>query len=464
MAIYSSLPSRVLCCAPLCLFCSPICAYYFRRILDSSYRASRSSLTFVFRFVSNALTLSMFKLYVPKIEKEVIEFLDARFPEETGEIDFSAAINELTVLTSTSYLHLLPLLIRRLRRAWSLIPSSSRYSLLECWFISFCSCLLESVDSMLLPSACVLIFLSLSRCLQGPEIRAQVHTGYSALIGALDHALSAIGFFYPSLPLPTYIKRYPSVWFDTYISFHSLTANGDFESQQSFIDVCDGYIIDLLFSYHDGQQYALDRLLCDIFDVVMPLVVSSAPCSRPFSRRAVRTTSRATMSSKSSWSFSRPLSSLIFHSLYFFLSNCSLSLRLIAKHLFYGRITCSIFVELLSCIWCTYRWCVVFRITVMMTARRSPMMRLSATSLPSWLLVRCTSLEFFCAPIHPILSLHCSSIFTLFERFSGHCWLSYYSSFLIKSPSVILSQLCSSRGFILVWSFLFLLLLTAVVI
>jgi len=59
----------------------------------------------------------MFKLYVPKIEKEVIEFLDARFPEETGEIDFSAAINELTVLTSTSYLHLLPLLIRRLRRA-----------------------------------------------------------------------------------------------------------------------------------------------------------------------------------------------------------------------------------------------------------------------------------------------------------------------------------------------------------
>lgn len=98
------------------------------------------------KFVSNALTLSMFKLYVPKIEKEVIEFLDARFPEETGEIDFSAAINELTVLTSTS-------------------------------------------------------------CLQGPEIRAQVHTGYSALIGALDHALSAIGFFYPSLPLPTYIKR-----------------------------------------------------------------------------------------------------------------------------------------------------------------------------------------------------------------------------------------------------------------
>jgi len=98
------------------------------------------------KFASAALTVNMFKLYVPKIQEEVSKFIEDRFPGDEGIIDFSAAINELTVLTSTA-------------------------------------------------------------CLQGPEIRAQVHTGYSALIAALDHALSAIGFFYPSLPLPTYIKR-----------------------------------------------------------------------------------------------------------------------------------------------------------------------------------------------------------------------------------------------------------------
>jgi len=88
----------------------------------------------------------MFKLYVPKIEDEVDRFIETTFPGEEGVVDFSQGINELTVLTSTA-------------------------------------------------------------CLQGPEIRAQVHSGYSALIAALDHAMSAIGFFYPSLPLPTYKAR-----------------------------------------------------------------------------------------------------------------------------------------------------------------------------------------------------------------------------------------------------------------
>lgn len=53
---------------------------------------------------SSALTVSMFKLYVPKIEHEVTEFIKERFPDDEGVVDFSALINELTVLTSTAYL------------------------------------------------------------------------------------------------------------------------------------------------------------------------------------------------------------------------------------------------------------------------------------------------------------------------------------------------------------------------
>jgi len=76
----------------------------------------------------------------------VNKFVDDHFHGEEGTLDFSQAINELTVLTSTA-------------------------------------------------------------CLQGPEIRAQVHTGYSELIHKLDLAMSSVGFFFPSLPLPTYRDR-----------------------------------------------------------------------------------------------------------------------------------------------------------------------------------------------------------------------------------------------------------------
>eukprot|EP01128_Nolandella_sp_AFSM9_P011913 TRINITY_DN8808_c0_g1_i1.p1 TRINITY_DN8808_c0_g1~~TRINITY_DN8808_c0_g1_i1.p1 ORF type:complete len:551 (-),score=138.29 TRINITY_DN8808_c0_g1_i1:210-1640(-) len=98
------------------------------------------------KFAGNALTVKMFKLYVPKIEHEVTTYMNKIMDKDEGVVDFSSFINECTVLTSTA-------------------------------------------------------------CLQGPEIRKQVHVGYANLIAALDHALSAVGFFYPGLPLPTYIAR-----------------------------------------------------------------------------------------------------------------------------------------------------------------------------------------------------------------------------------------------------------------
>jgi sterol 14-demethylase len=113
---------------------------------DVVYDASDEKFQQHRKFASKALTLQNFEIYAGKIQAEVENYLDEHFKEDEGILDWSKAINEITVLTSTA-------------------------------------------------------------CLQGPEIRAQVHTGYSELIAALDHALSAIGFFYPSLPLPTYRAR-----------------------------------------------------------------------------------------------------------------------------------------------------------------------------------------------------------------------------------------------------------------
>jgi len=94
---------------------------------------------------ASALTIKAFKSYVPKIVQETKDYLKTKWGE-SGQVDFAQAIGEITILTSTN-------------------------------------------------------------CLQGPEIRAQVHEGYAGYMHDIDQALSAVGFFYPGLPLPAYRNR-----------------------------------------------------------------------------------------------------------------------------------------------------------------------------------------------------------------------------------------------------------------
>jgi len=97
------------------------------------------------KMASSALKLDCFRIYVPKIEREVKSFLEEHWKEK-GELNFEDHISQITILTSTS-------------------------------------------------------------CLQGAEIRAQVHEGFSKYMHDIDRALSAIGFFYPGLPMPAYRNR-----------------------------------------------------------------------------------------------------------------------------------------------------------------------------------------------------------------------------------------------------------------
>jgi len=98
------------------------------------------------KFLGSCLSVQCFNHYVPIIEMEVNEYVDEFWNKDSDEVDFSAAISEIIIRTST-------------------------------------------------------------HCLQGPEIRAQVSQGYAQYMEDIDHALSILAFFYPYLPLPSFKKR-----------------------------------------------------------------------------------------------------------------------------------------------------------------------------------------------------------------------------------------------------------------
>jgi sterol 14-demethylase len=90
------------------------------------------------------LTYKRFKQYVSVIEKETEQYFDKYWGNE-GEAELMQSFNEVTVLTSTS-------------------------------------------------------------CLQGKEIR-DMSSEFAQLYWDLDKSLSAIGFFFPNIPLPSMIGR-----------------------------------------------------------------------------------------------------------------------------------------------------------------------------------------------------------------------------------------------------------------
>ena len=96
-------------------------------------------------FAGGALSIRRFKLYVPMIEKECEDYFANAWGEE-GEAELMQAFNEITVLTST-------------------------------------------------------------RCLQGREIRETLSVEFTKLYWDLDKSLTAFGFFFPNVPLPSFIDR-----------------------------------------------------------------------------------------------------------------------------------------------------------------------------------------------------------------------------------------------------------------
>ena len=90
------------------------------------------------------MTIKRFKVYVPMIEQECIEYFEKAWGD-SGEVDLMHSLDEVTVLTSTV-------------------------------------------------------------CLQGREIR-DISGEFTKLYWQLDRALSTIGFFFPNLPLPSMIER-----------------------------------------------------------------------------------------------------------------------------------------------------------------------------------------------------------------------------------------------------------------
>jgi sterol 14-demethylase len=115
--------------------------------------------------ISKSLTKAAFRSYVSKIEDEVNAYVDEFWKKDSDVIDFSEAIGEITIRTSTRFVLL---------------------------FFTHFVCRLNSY---------------FSSCLQGSDIRNQVHMGWARYMDDLDKALTPLSFFYPNLPLPTFRKR-----------------------------------------------------------------------------------------------------------------------------------------------------------------------------------------------------------------------------------------------------------------
>jgi len=52
-----------------------------------------------------------------------------------------------------------------------------------------------------------MIIRTSTHALQGPQIRGLVHFGYAQYMADIDHALSILSFFFPNLPMPSFLKR-----------------------------------------------------------------------------------------------------------------------------------------------------------------------------------------------------------------------------------------------------------------
>jgi len=85
--------------------------------------------------ISKSLSVAAFRSYISKIEEEVNAYVDEFWTKDTETIDFWSAIGEITIRTST-------------------------------------------------------------RCLQGSDIRNQVHLGWAQYMDDLDKALTPLSFFY----------------------------------------------------------------------------------------------------------------------------------------------------------------------------------------------------------------------------------------------------------------------------
>jgi len=97
------------------------------------------------KWLASLLSRKQFEDYVPIMEAEVNAYCDEFWNQESGTVNFTEAIGEIIIRTST-------------------------------------------------------------HCLQGPEIRAQSEN-YAQYMDDIDHALSVLAFFYPYLPLPAFKKR-----------------------------------------------------------------------------------------------------------------------------------------------------------------------------------------------------------------------------------------------------------------
>ncbi|CAM9902103.1 unnamed protein product [Heterosigma akashiwo] len=109
------------------------------------YDAEPKKRNYQMQQMANGLRAARLKSYIPKIIKETVEYLDAKWGE-SGEVDILDALSELTILTS-------------------------------------------------------------SRCLHGDDVRETLFAEVSRLYHDLDKGITPISFFLPNLPIAAHKKR-----------------------------------------------------------------------------------------------------------------------------------------------------------------------------------------------------------------------------------------------------------------